>query len=278
MHHTRLQVTCNPEFSEILIAELAEAGFESFLERGDGFEAYVEGDAFDDEMVREVHDKYLPLTDIKFEFSTIPKKNWNEAWEKSFSPIVVEEKCVIRASFHQPEKRYAYEVIITPKMSFGTGHHQTTYLMVKSMMEIDHQKKRVMDAGCGTAILSIMASKLGAREVEAFDIDDWSVENANENIAINQCPNVRIQHGKITDIDLSGKFDVILANINKNVLLNELRTYTAYLNGGGIVLLSGFLTFDIPDLLKEASLQGLVETHRDERDAWASLTLKNHTV
>ena len=187
---------------------------------------------------------------------------------------MVENKCLIRASFHQVEKRYPYEIIITPKMSFGTGHHQTTWLMVKNMLEMDHAGKRVMDAGCGTAILSILASKLGAKEVEAFDIDEWSVENGNENTAINQCSNVNIQQGKITEVDLTGSFDIILANINKNVLLDELKIYASYLTGGGILLLSGFLSLDIADLLKEASRHSLAEVKRDQRDTWASLQLK----
>ena len=275
MYHTRLHVKCEPEFSEILIAELAEANFEGFLENDDGFEAYVEGDAFNPDSVENIRRKYEAVTPLQFSFSQIPKKNWNEEWEKSFSPIVVEGKCVIRASFHQPEQRFAYEIIITPKMSFGTGHHQTTYLMVKNMMNLDHVSKRVMDAGCGTAVLSIMASKLGATEVEAFDIDEWSVENGNENIDINQCANIRISRGKINEVDLNGKFDIILANINKNVLLNEIGAYASYLNREGILLLSGFFISDIPELLKAASLHGLVEISRDDRDSWASLSLQS---
>src|SRR5690606_14323339 len=160
MYHTRLQVTCDPAFSEILMAELAEANFDSFLENETGFEAYVEGERYNKVLVEAIREKYAPATPLSFSYEQIPKKNWNEEWEKSFSPIIVEEKCVIRASFHQSEKRYPYEIIITPKMSFGTGHHQTTYLMVKSMMDITFMNKRVMDAGCGTAILSILASKL----------------------------------------------------------------------------------------------------------------------
>jgi ribosomal protein L11 methyltransferase len=274
MYHTRLLVTCHPRFSEILMAELAEANFESFLENDNGFEAYVDGEAFDRGMVEDIRKKYEPVTPLQFSFSQIPKKNWNEEWEKSFSPIVVEGKCVIRASFHQPEQRFPYEIIITPKMSFGTGHHQTTYLMVKNMMNMDHLNKRVMDAGCGTAVLSIMASKLGAREVEAFDIDEWSVENGNENIHINQCHNIRIRQGKINEVGLRGKFDIILANINKNVLLDELKIYASYLNTGGHLLLSGFFTTDIHDLLKEASVYFLRQTAHDSRDTWASLLLK----
>lgn len=275
MYHTRLLVFCDPAFSEILMAELVEANFETFLETDKGFEAYAEEDRYDFFLVEMIRKKYEGLTPIEFHFSKIPKKNWNEEWEKSFSPIVVEEKCVIRAAFHQPEKQYPIEVVITPKMSFGTGHHQTTYLMVKRMLYMDFTGKRVMDAGCGTGILAILAFKLGASEVQAFDIDEWSVENGNENIVVNGCPTVRIQQGKITEVDLTGKFDVILANINKNVLREELSEYSAFLTEGGYLLLSGFFTLDIPDLLAEASRHGLSEVGRDERDTWASLLLLN---
>ena len=274
MHHTRLAVKCNPEYSEILMAELAEARFDTFLENESGFEAYAEGDEYDKDAVEHIRQKYNAVAAPEFTFSHIEKKNWNAEWEKSFSPIVVDEKCLIRASFHQSEKRYPYEIIITPKMSFGTGHHQTTWLMVKNMLSIDHAGKRVMDAGCGTAILSILASKLGASQVEAFDIDDWSVQNGNENIGINQCRNINIQQGKITEVELNDSFDIILGNINKNVLLDEMKIYASFLNPEGLLLLSGFFSLDIPDLVDEASRHDLAEVQRDQRDTWASLLLR----
>ena len=204
----------------------------------------------------------------------IQKQNWNEEWEKSYEPIVVEEKCLIRAEFHKIEKVYPHELIITPKMSFGTGHHETTYLMVKAQMEIDHQNKRVMDAGCGTAILSVLASKLGAKEVEAFDIDEWSVSNGTENIEVNQCTNIHHQTGKLSELRFIGKFDIILANINKNILLDEIKLYQDYLVPDGLLLLSGFYTEDIPDLLQESAPYDLKEVRRDERENWATLLLK----
>ncbi len=274
MYHTCLLVTCNTEFSEILMAELGEANFDTFLQNENGFEAYVEEDKFDQQLVEEIREKYISATPLVFSFTVIPKKNWNEAWEKSYTPIVVEDKCLIRADFHHPDKRYPYEIIITPKMSFGTGHHQTTYLMIKNIMEMACPDKRIMDAGCGTAILSIMACKLGAREVQAFDIDEWSVVNGNENIEINQCKNIHIQQGAVSDVNLTGNFDIILANINKNVLLDEIKRYVHYLNPQGLLLLSGFFTLDIPDILLEASLWNLKEIKRDDRETWASLLLQ----
>jgi ribosomal protein L11 methyltransferase len=273
MFYTKLQVQCEPDFIEILIAELADAGFETFQENETGFEAYVEDDRYDTEILQSVKEKYSAMTSLDFSFDKIEKKNWNEEWEKSYEPIIVDDKCLIRADFHRIEKKYPYEIIITPKMSFGTGHHQTTYLMVKAQMQFDHKNKRVMDAGCGTAILSVMASKLGAREVEAFDIDEWSVTNGNENIGINGFDNINLQQGKITEVALKGKFDIILANINKNVLLDEIRIYSTYLSPSGLLLLSGFYTHDIADLLNEGEKYNLKEVKRDERERWASLLL-----
>ncbi len=273
MYHTRLQVTCNTDYSEILMAEIADAGFDTFLETEKGFEAYVEMEKFDKDQLRYIQEKYNAQTPIVFQQDRIEKKNWNEEWEKSYDPIVVDGKCLIRADFHKVEKKYPFELIITPKMSFGTGHHQTTYLMIKNQMDMDHRGKRIMDAGCGTAILSVMASKLGAKEVEAFDIDEWSVSNGRENIEVNQCTNINHQQGKLSELDLPGSFDIILANINKNVLLEEMNLYAEYLNPSGLLLLSGFYVDDIPDLLQEASKYQLNELKRDELENWAALVL-----
>lgn len=274
MFYTKLTVACPKDFSDLLIAETSEIGFDTFLETEEGFEAYSEGENFDRDALDAILQKYQDQTPLTFSFDRIEKKNWNEEWEKNYEPIDVESKCLIRADFHKPEKKYEYEIIITPKMSFGTGHHQTTYLMIKNQMTVDHKGKRVMDAGCGTAILSVMASKLGANEVEAFDIDEWSVINGEENKELNNTRNIRLQQGKISEVSLTGDFDVILANINKNVLLDEIKTYQSYLNTGGVLMLSGFYTKDIPDLLKETLKYGLAEVQRDEKESWACLVLR----
>jgi ribosomal protein L11 methyltransferase len=274
MHYTQLIVSCQPELSDLLIAELSESGFDTFMETETGFEAYVEEDKFNTEMVLDIKSRYSIGNEIQFSFQKIEKRNWNEEWEKNYEPIDVDGKCLIRAHFHKPAKVYPLEIIITPKMSFGTGHHQTTYLMIKNQMNIDHKNKRVMDAGCGTAILSVMASKLGASEVEAFDIDEWSTVNGEENKELNNTQNIRIQQGKISEVELSGKFDLILANINKNVLLAEIATYATFLAANGKLLLSGFYTHDIDDLKTEAAQYNLQEVSRDERETWACLQLQ----
>jgi ribosomal protein L11 methyltransferase len=257
------------------MAELGQAGFETFLETESGFEAYVEMEMYDKDIVESIKEKYSAQTPVVFVQDRIQKQNWNEVWEKSYEPIIVEDRCIIRAAFHKIDKKYPYELIITPKMSFGTGHHQTTYLMIKNQMDIEHRGKRVMDAGCGTAILSIMACKLGAKEVEAFDIDEWSVSNGHENIEVNGCKNIHQQQGKLSDLKFSGTFDIILANINKNVLLDEINLYKKYLTPTGLLVLSGFFTEDIPDLLTEGSKYNLHELKRDERENWAALVLIN---
>ncbi len=274
MYSTRLQVVCDPEFSEILMAEIVEAGFDTFMETEKGFEAYVEGDNFDRELLSQLQEKYKHVNPLLFFQDQIQKQNWNEEWEKNVDPIFVDDKCLVRAAFHKIEKKYPYEIIITPKMSFGTGHHQTTHLMISRQMKMNHQGKRVMDAGCGTAILSIMASKLGAKEVEAFDIDEWSVINGVENTENNGCANIHIQQGKIDEVKLTGKFDIILANINKNILLQEMHHYASYLEKGSLLLLSGFYTHDIEDLKSEASKYDLKEIAHDERETWACLLLQ----
>jgi ribosomal protein L11 methyltransferase len=274
MYYTRLQVVCDPEFSEILMAEIGEVGFDTFMENDKGFEAYVEERKFNEQLLEEVKEKYKAVNPLLFFWDKIQKQNWNEQWEKSLEPIIVDDRCLIRAEFHKIEGTYPYEIIITPKMSFGTGHHQTTYLMIKNQLDLDHSNKRVMDAGCGTAILSIMASKRNAKEVVAFDIDEWSVINGKENIENNTCANIEIYQGTIAEVTPSGRFEIILANINKNVLLQEIKVYATYLKEGGNLLLSGFYTKDISDLLTEASAYRLFEISRDEKEEWAALLLK----
>jgi ribosomal protein L11 methyltransferase len=274
MYYTRLQVVCDLEFTEILMAEIAEAGFDTFMETEKGFEAYVEEKNFNADLIDSIKEKYKAVNPLLFFYDQVKKQNWNEEWEKNLQPIIVDDRCLVRAEFHKIEKQYPYEIIITPKMSFGTGHHQTTYLMIQSQLDIDHTNKRVMDAGCGTAILSIMASKLKAKEVEAFDIDEWSVINGTENIQNNHCQNIHIHQGKIDDMKFEGKFDLILANINKNILLSEMKSYANYLVAGGQLLISGFYTHDIGDLLNEANKHQLTEVSRKDRETWAAVLLE----
>lgn len=274
MHTTRLRVICDSSFAEILMAEIAQVGFDTFMETENGFEAYVEGNSFSQEDLNAVKEKYRAKTNLLIYQDTVKKQNWNEEWEKNYHPIIVENKCMIRASFHSPDPAYSYDIVITPKMSFGTGHHETTYLMIKNQLEIDHAGKQVMDAGCGTAVLSIMACKRGALQVEAFDIDEWSIVNGKENALVNQCPQINIQQGKLKDLSLHADFDLILANINKNILLEELPLYVKHLRPGGKILLSGFYVEDAPALEASGNDLGLHVLRQDERNRWSSLLMQ----
>lgn len=277
MFYTRLQVICDPDYAEILMAEIAEAGFDTFMETEKGFEAYAEGDKYDRDLVQLLQEKYKQVNPLLMMTDRVEKKNWNEEWEKNLQPIRVDDQILVRAHFHPAEQSFPYEIIITPKMSFGTGHHQTTYLMLKNQLAMNHAGKRVMDAGCGTGILSIMAAKLGAAEIEAFDIDEWSIENGNENVEVNGVSNIRIRLGKISQLNFFHPFDIILANINKNILLEEMPLYATQLKEDGFLMMSGFYTHDIADLLAAAAPFGLREVHRDERESWAALVLKKYT-
>lgn len=274
MYYTRLSVTCDPEFTEILIAEIAETGFDTFQENSDGFEAFASQDEYDKSGLEDIRNRYNHLEVLSFEFSRVEKENWNEQWEKSFDPVIVEDRCIVRAEFHQVDKEYPYEIIITPKMSFGTGHHATTWLMLKAQMEIDHQGKRVMDAGCGTCILSIMAEKRGAVFTDAFDIDEWSTVNGKENLENNSCSGIRLRQGTISTLSFEGAFDTILANINKNILLSEMEAYSGHLKENGALLLSGFYTTDVKDLSERAMEFNLKPERQLEKDGWCALILR----
>ncbi|GAA0892185.1 50S ribosomal protein L11 methyltransferase [Fulvivirga kasyanovii] len=269
-----VKFSCSEDFAEIIIAELGELGYNSMMETEEGVEGYIEIEKFSEQDVKDLVAKYAELTPITYTTEEVERKNWNEDWEKNYDPIIVEDQCLVRATFHKIDEHYPYEIIITPKMSFGTGHHATTYLMLKNQMALDHKGKRVLDAGCGTAILAIMASKLGAREVVAYDIDSWSIENAPENVELNHCDNVSVFGGTIESLQLEGQFDIILANINKNVLLDEIKHYQAYLPEKGILVLSGFYDADDQDLQDEAARYGLHLLSNSTRNYWSSLVFE----
>ena len=275
MFHTRIIVRCPAELSEVILAELAQVGFDAFIETPDGFEGYAEGDRYDEEAVEDIWHRYEGHADhLSFSFDRVEKTNWNEAWEKSYEPIVVDDRCLIRAAFHKPERQYRYEIIITPKMSFGTGHHPTTRLMIRAQLDMDHQGRRVLDAGCGTAILSIMASKLGASEVHSVDPDEWSITNGEENARLNDCYNINLYRGTTREHDFEEPFDIILANINKNILLADMGWYADHLRPGGSLVLSGFYDSDATDILAQSARYGLVFLHRYDEENWVALRLK----
>lgn len=274
MQYLAFKVSCLEAFREILIAELAEIGFDSFLETDTGFDAYIEENLFRRQAYEEVIQQYKDPANITVEEGKMEKVNWNEEWEKHYDPIMVGDQVYVRASFHESKPTFPYQILINPKMSFGTGHHATTFLMISHQLEIDHAGKRVLDIGAGTGILAIMAHQLVAAAVEAFDIDEWCVENGNENFDLNDMPNVRMGQGTVREVNPKGPFDIVLANINKNVLLDEMEIYASLLSKNAYLLLSGFYEHDGADIEKRANEFGLKLMKTKVKDSWAAMAFQ----
>ena len=258
-------------WNEILMAELIEIGFDSFTEEHDGILAYIQKETFKEEELKEVHLLQNPEIKISYTFQEMPNINWNEEWEKNFSPINVEDKVSIRAEFHG-NQNLPHEIIIQPKMSFGTGHHATTYLMIQQMLDMNFENKTVLDMGCGTSVLAIFAKQQGAGKTVAIDIDEWSVENSIENAARNSVE-LEISQGTAEHLG-SENFDIILANINRNILISDIPTYVSVLNSGGQLLLSGLCFFDVDDILEVCTAQNLTLQKKLQREEWVSLLLE----
>lgn len=261
------KITPVKPFREILVAELAEFGFESFVEEEETLLAYIPEKDFDEKKIQSLQ---FEEAEFNYTFKAIEDENWNATWESSFEPVKVDDQCIVRASFHEVNKNYEFDIIISPKMSFGTGHHQTTYLMIQAMLELNLKGKSVLDMGSGTGVLAILAEKQGADSVLAVDIEDWAYENAKENIAINNCTCTIVEKGDVSNV--KGKhFDVILANINKNVLKQDLSAYKNSLNPSGKLLLSGFFTHDNEELIELAKALGLIFVKENRKEEWSLL-------
>lgn len=253
---------------DVLIAQLSEAGFDGF-EEGDGsFSAFCNEDAFDEEVLKQLLDEYS----LGYTKTVIAPQNWNEVWESNFSPITVDDFVAVRASFHQPISGVEHEIVITPKMSFGTGHHSTTYMMMQQMRQIDFKDKDVFDFGTGTGILAVLAKLLGAKNVTAIDIDEWSITNAQENFDNNNVAGIQLMQAD-TPQAVTKMFDVILANINKNVLLQYIPVLAKQLNPGGVLLLSGLLAEDEQDILLKTSENFLTYISTSKRNQWICILL-----
>jgi ribosomal protein L11 methyltransferase len=261
MNTIQLAIEANEEQQEILIGDLSELNAEGFEQTPGVLLAYFNEHNFKSYEVNQVLASYSVTTNV------LGEKNWNEVWESNFQPVVVDGFCTIRAEFHEPIKDVEHEIVITPKMSFGTGHHATTNMMVRQMQDINFREKNVFDFGTGTGILAILAEKLGADTITAIDVDTWSIENAKENLLRNDCTKVSVHLSSQIPAD---KFDVVLANINRNVLLQYLPQLKTCVKGGGFLLISGILCSDEKDIVQAFQEQGLQLIKQSERHNWLS--------
>ena len=280
MKYIEVTITLNPvdPYRDLLVDALGNEGpYDSFVETPDGLKAYVPADQFDEDWLKSRLDDLQEFSILNSQFSIqeMPDKNWNEEWEKQHQPVLVEaengKKIWVRAPFHEHRTDADYEIEIEPKMSFGTAHHATTYMMLSYLAELPLEGLRVLDMGCGTAVLGILAKMRGADYVEGIDIDEWAYNNALENVQRNAVE-MTIRIGDATLLDMQkDKFDLIIANINRNILLNDMEAYVSVLNTGGTLLLSGFYESDIPALQQHASSLGLQLIQTKSRQSWAAL-------
>ena len=255
-------------FKDILIARLSLLGFDSFDESGNKLKGYI--------LNKNVTENFLEdlkiLTSNKFKFSSLEDKNWNTLWESNFKPILIQDICFIRAPFHK-KKDVEIDVLINPKMAFGTGHHETTRMMISEILNLNYLPKKVFDIGCGTGILSIISEKKWNCDVLACDIDEWSIKNSKENIILNNCNKIKLIHGSVSQVKMF-KYELILANINTNVLLNELDLYYKFLELNGTLILSGFLVKDYIKIYNKASECGFTFVHKKEENKWNCIVLR----
>ena len=282
MKYIEVTITLNPvdPYRDLLVDALGNEGpYDSFVETPNGLKAYVPADQFEEDWLKSRIDdlKQFSILNSQFSIQEMPDKNWNEEWEKQHQPVLVEadngKKIWVRAPFHEHRTDVDYEIEIEPKMSFGTAHHATTYMMLSYLAELHMEGLRVLDMGCGTAVLGILAKMRGAAYVEGIDIDEWAYNNAMENVQRNGVEmTIRIGDASLL-ANQSDKFDLIIANINRNILLNDMASYAAVLNAGGTLLLSGFYESDIPALQQHAESLGLHLCQTKSRQSWAALRL-----
>ena len=254
--------------ADVLAAELGEIGFESFLPNVEGLDAYIPIAGFNESKLKNLVSDFPFDAAIEYKITQIESKNWNEEWEKNyFQPIVIGNECVIHSSFHTNVPKALYDIVIDPKMAFGTGHHETTSLVIGRLLKMDVEGKSVLDMGCGTAVLAILAAMRGAKDIVAIDIDTWCTENSLENIAMNKISGIDVRLGGAELLE-GLHFDIILANINRNILLADMEKYAACLSPGGELYMSGFYVMDIPLIEAEANLNGLKLIDSNEKNNW----------
>lgn len=269
MNYTKVSFELNPVLParEILYVELGNLEFESFEETSKGLDAYIPSKYFDKKILDKLIVLDIPNQKINIKTETIEQQNWNAVWESNFPLIHINNKCTIRAPFHN-STNVQYDVIISPQMSFGTGHHETTYLMANELFKIDIKDKTLLDMGCGTGVLAIISSKLGACKIEAIDIEEWAYRNTKENTKLNDISDIKVLKGDSSLLH-NKKYDIILANINRNILLKDMKTYSNSLNINGKILFSGFYETDVPVIKEEAEENGLVFEKTETKNNWA---------
>ena len=267
---------CTEVVNDVLSAVLADAGFESFVEQPDGLLAYIQQSLYDEASVEAAISEFpIPDTAIEYSFVEAEDKDWNEEWEKNFfQPIVIGNRCVIHSTFHHDVPEAEYDIAINPQMAFGTGHHETTSLVIGEILDSDMSGKKVLDMGCGTSILAILARMKGAASCTAIDIDDWCVRNSIENIELNGVDEIEVYLGDASILADKGPFDMVIANINRNILLADMQHYVARMNEGATLLMSGFYADDIPLIKAEAERLGLTFNGYKEKNRWVVTSFK----
>ena len=266
---------CNEIVTDVISAITAEIGFESFVECEGGVKAYIQQSLFDKETLKSVlADFPIPDTNVSYTIFEPEDKDWNEEWEKNFfQPIVIDNRCVIHSTFHKDYPKAEYDIVINPQMAFGTGHHETTSSILGELLDADLKGKSVLDMGCGTSILAILASMRGAAKVTAIDIDDWCVNNSRDNIALNNINNITVELGDASLLEGREPFDVIIANINRNILLNDMHAYVSCMHSGSEIYMSGFYVQDIDAIREKGESLGLKFVHYREKNNWVAVKL-----
>lgn len=279
MKYVEVKFEVNPiqPVREILVSDLADIGFESFVDFETGVSAFVPIKYFDNSKVEALVKELKAIGEISYQATELEEKNWNAVWESEYETVEVDNRCIVLAPFHKVKSgSFDYQVVINPKMSFGTGHHETTYLMLSYLLDAKVEKANVLDMGSGTGVLAILAAHMKANTVRAIDIEDWAFENTIENAKLNNVE-INVEKGDSTVIN-GGKYDLILANINKNVLLADMHIFNNALAPEGTLFLSGFFVTDIPELEKHASSLGLNLIEQRARNSWASLKLSKRLI
>lgn len=266
---------CNETVTDVLSALCGDIGFESFMEAENGIKGYIQEALYNEDALRGMLENF-PMENTEISFEAVPQedKNWNEEWEKNFfQPIILDNRCVIHSTFHKNVPQAEYDILINPQMAFGTGHHETTSLILGELLDADLQGKSLLDMGCGTSILAILAAMRGAGPITAIDIDDWCVSNSKDNIQLNHITNITVELGDASSLKGRSPFDIIIANINRNILLNDMAQYVSCMHPGSEIYMSGFYVEDIPFIRAKGEELGLRFLHYKEKNNWAAVKL-----